>query len=381
MLICSSGRCVASPDHIDLPTPFPSHARLLLPAHHNDLHKRQVPRPSLHPHGQLANDGRHRHRNSGLQQRESITPSTTSQVCQADSHLKTTKLGQAYGVCVILVTFITTNLVTLVAIIVWRLHPALVFAVWLPFVMLDGLYLTSALTKVPEGAWFTILLAVLLASFFSLWRYGKEKQWACEARETSDLSSMLTTTLEGEGGLALSKKYGGGALSRVEGFGIFFDKSGAFVPTVYEQWLRKFRAQLDVVVFMHMRALSIPHVDDGDRFTVSRTSVKNVYRLVIRHGYNDHVITPDLARLVYEEIRKALLSGSLDAASNGREAVVRDDAALAARLEHFDDAFATQSLYLVGKEQLRITKSNNFAKRTLLGVFLWVGERELQDQD
>jgi KUP system potassium uptake protein len=35
---------------------------------------------------------------------------------------------------------------------------------------LDGLYLSSALTKVPDGAWFTLLLAILLASFFSLWR-------------------------------------------------------------------------------------------------------------------------------------------------------------------------------------------------------------------
>ena len=59
----------------------------------------------------------------------------------------TTRLGHAYGVCVILVTFITTNLVALTAVIVWRLHPALVFAIWLPFVTLDGLYLSSAMVS------------------------------------------------------------------------------------------------------------------------------------------------------------------------------------------------------------------------------------------
>lgn len=51
----------------------------------------------------------------------------------------TTSLGNAYGVCVIFVTFITTNMVSLVAVLVWRVHPALVFAVWLPFITLDGL--------------------------------------------------------------------------------------------------------------------------------------------------------------------------------------------------------------------------------------------------
>lgn len=287
----------------------------------------------------------------------------------------TTKLGHAYGVCVILVTFITTNLVTLVAIIVWRLHPALVLAVWLPFVMLDGLYLTSALTKVPDGAWFTLLLAVLLASFFTLWRYGKEKQWTCEAQSRQELSDIIVKD-PATGVNRLADKYGGGNLSPVEGFGIFFDKAGAFVPTVYEQWLRKFHAQLNVVVLMHLRALSIPHVSDEDRFTVAKTSVRNVYRLVIRHGYNDHVITPDLARLVYEEVRKAIVHGAVRAAPSSQDdsGIPEMDAALSARLKQLDDAFAAQSIYLVGREQLRIAKENNVVKRMLLGLFLWVRE-------
>ena len=185
----------------------------------------------------------------------------------------------------------------LVAVIVWRLHPAIVFTVWLPFVTLDGLYLTSSLTKVPTGAWFTLLLAVILASFFTLWRYGKEKQWACEAKDRQSLSSVITKTVDGDNQLVLADQFGGGELTEIDGMGIFFDKAGDMVPMVYEQWVRKFRAQFDVVVLMHMRALHLPHVSEEDRYAVARTSVRNVYRLTIRHGYNDHVITPDLARL------------------------------------------------------------------------------------
>lgn len=68
-------------------------------------------------------------------------------------------------------------MIALVALVVWRLNWMLVLAVWLVFATLDGLFLTSALTKLPDGAWFTLLLAVILASTFALWRYGKEKQW------------------------------------------------------------------------------------------------------------------------------------------------------------------------------------------------------------
>ena len=280
--------------------------------------------------------------------------------------------------CVILVTFITTNLVTLVAIVVWRIHPAIVFVIWLPFACLDALYLTSALTKVPDGAWFTLLLAFLLASFFSLWRYGKEKQWLSEARSRQELSDLIVKAPDSSSGQQLAERYGGGELTRIDGMGIFFDKAGAYVPTVYEQWIRKFHAQMDIVVLMHLRALSVPHVDESERFAVSRTSTKDVYRMTIRHGYNDHIISPDLGRLVYLEIRKAIVSGAIKPSPSERlsaEGVPQiDDVAHAAKLRHLDEAYETQALYLVGKQQMRINGDYNFVKRILLGTFLWVRE-------
>lgn len=295
----------------------------------------------------------------------------------------TTRLGQAYGVCVILVTFITTNMVTLIAIIVWRIHPAIVFIVWLPFVTFDGLYLTSALVKVPNGAWFTLMLAVILASFFSLWRYGKEKQWKCEAKALHELSDVLTSvTADGHERQVLSARYGGGDIYEIAGMGIFFDKAGAYVPAVFEQWLRKFRAKMDVVVLMHMRALSKPHVEEQEMYTVCRTSSKNVYRLVIRHGYNDHIITPDLARVVYQQVRKAITNGEVlisssdksSAGENSDRGSKVNDTILGAKLEHLDKAYATQSLYIVGKQQMRIDARYNFFKKNILSLFLWIRE-------
>jgi len=82
----------------------------------------------------------------------------------------TTALGNAYGVCVIMVTFITTCMVALVALIVWRINAVIVLSLFLVFACLDGAYMSAALTKVPTGAWFTILLAFILSTIFILWR-------------------------------------------------------------------------------------------------------------------------------------------------------------------------------------------------------------------
>ncbi|KAM3420277.1 hypothetical protein BST61_g3564 [Cercospora zeina] len=274
----------------------------------------------------------------------------------------TTKLGHAYGVCVILVTFITTNLVALAAVIVWRVHPAITFAVWLPLIVFDGLFLSSSLVKVPDGAWFTLMLAACLAALFGLWRYGKETQWLCEAKEVASLTSLVSTAPDGKP--KLSEKYGGSELFRIDGLGIFLDKSGVYTPKVYEQWLRKFRAQFDTVVFMHLRALSMPHVSEEERFEVSETHIKKVYRVMIRHGYNDHVITPNLAALVCQEIRSLIV----------RQGKTLDDATTAERVNRLQAAFAAQTLYMVGKQQMRISPSYNILKRAMLEIFLWVRE-------
>jgi KUP system potassium uptake protein len=313
--------------------------------------------------------------------------------------------------------------------IVWKKNPFLVFAVWLPLVTLDGLYLSSALTKVPDGAWFTLLLAILLASFFSLWRYGKEKQWATEAKNQAQLSELVayssnnlasstaTPDTSAKKTFHLSWRHGGGELTQTKGMGIFFDKSGTdiHVPQVYEHFITKFEAQMQVVVFLHLRALSEPHVHEEERYTIARTPLPNVYRMTIRYGYVDRVVTPDLGKLVYEQVRMAILRGTvvsrpkntvpetvigdvrntirddgdaspytttitifppdielnadIDSHTSGQTALITSR-----RLRALDDAFKTQTLYLVGKQQLRVYEDTAMVKKALLAAFLFVRE-------
>lgn len=290
----------------------------------------------------------------------------------------TTDLGHAYGVCVILVTFITTNMVALVAIIIWEIRPIFVFLVWLPFITFDGLFLSASLVKVPDGAWFTLMLSAILATFFALWRYGKESQWYCEARGTNELSSLIVRSPE-SGNQALAARFGGGELSEIDGFGIFFDKAGVFTPKVYEQFLRKFRAQMDVVILMHLRALSVPHVAETERFELSKTNVRDVYRLIIRHGYDDHVLTPDLAELVHDQVYSALIRGvvmpsGFEDGLDEAEKQFPSDVFVASRLEKLEEAYANQKLYVIGKQKLRVSPAHNPLKRLMLHFFLWLRE-------
>lgn len=165
------------------------------------------------------------------------------------------------------------------------------------------------------------------------------------------------------------------------------------VPTVYEEFLRKFEAQPDVQVFLHLRALYVPHVTPEERYTTSKTSLPNCYRLTIRHGYNDVPVTEDLGNMVYYEVRKYIITSAAQFShpnsTNGVSTSIElnddaepqtatstsaesRDARLQRRLAALDTAMESQVVYIVGKEQLRLLAHNNIAKRFILGIFLWV---------
>jgi KUP system potassium uptake protein len=339
----------------------------------------------------------------------------------------TTRLGQAYGVCVILVTFITTSMVALVATIIWRVPLPIVLFVYLIFAALEGAYLSSALTKVPEGAWFTIALAVILSSFFILWRFGKEQQWHAETSDRFPLSQLLTMDEPSSSNkihnIKLSPEYGGFAITRMNGIGIFFDKTGdtSTTPTVFIHFLQRFHAAPDVVVFFHLRAMPVPTATAEERYRITRcfaadlgnkrSVIPNMYRLTIRHGYTDVVIIPDLGVLIYEQLRKYLIceqnrstyetdkdqynssssNSNSNSNNNNNDDTSTPDSTLenettnpteatadlgqtraGQKLAELQRAHDSQVLYLVGKEQLRISKATGFLKRLALTSFLWI---------
>lgn len=326
----------------------------------------------------------------------------------------TTSLGNAYGVCVMFVTFFDTCMVTLVAIIVWRIKPYFVLLPWFAIACLDGVYLSSALTKVPDGAWFTILLATLLACIFILWRFGKEQQWFAEAEDRFPTTHFVKTFEDNR--LLLTEKFGGKTLSSIEGFGIFFDKAGETTPIVFSQFIRKLVTAPEVIVFFHLRPLEVPSVAFENRYHVSRLAIPNCYRLVVRHGYMDEVITPDLASLIFDKVRNHIVTRALDRegerhpATSGTDVGYVGDAkklnaklavrekdessnpsssdpsnrqaatptlsasSTTARLTALERAFNHEVLYIMGKEQMKVKSNTNLIRKILLRAFLFIRE-------
>ena len=291
------------------------------------------------------------------------------------------------------VTAFDTFTVSLAAMFVWRISPFIVFLPWLTIASMDGAFLSAALTKVPAGAWFTITLATVLASLLLLWRFGKEQQWFAEAEDRFPTKHFVSTDTNSQ--LRLSEKYGSAPISKTRGLGIFFDKAGETTPIVFSQFILKLTSMPEVIVFFHLRPLETPSVAPEDRHTVSRLAIPNCYRLVVRYGYNDEIVTPNLASVVAEQIRRFLVSERgtnptavvADSPKSEKDGATFDynpDQSRAGRqangdristeLAKLEEAYDHGIIYIIGKEQMKIKPKTNYLRSVLLGMFLWIRE-------
>lgn len=259
---------------------------------------------------------------------------------------------------------------TLVAIIKWRINIFIVIFLFLVFGCLDGVYLSSALTKVPTGAWFTIMLAAILSFVFVLWRFGKESQWAAEAEDRFQPSHLLINGINGE--VKLTPAFGGGTVTKVDGVGIFFDKVGDLVPIVFAQFVRKFSARPEIIVFFHMRQISIPSVPESERYVIQRTAIPGCYRITARQGYRDSIVSPELGRVITEQLVLFVTRDHISSASSVSS--VDHSPEVQAELEIINKAAEAQMVYIMGKEQMTIKKGTNFVRAVFLWMFLWIRE-------
>lgn len=214
------------------------------------------------------------------------------------------------------------------------------------------------------------MLAAILSCIFVLWRFGKEQQWTAEGQDRFQPSHLLTTTSSGE--VKLTSSFGGGVISKVNGVGIFFDKVGDMVPIVFTQFVRKFSARPEIIVFFHMRPLSTPSIPEAERYVIQRTAIPGCYRMTVRHGYTDSIVSPDLGRMITEQL---VLYITRDTSSSTTSASsVEHSPEVQAELEVINKAAESQMVYVMGKEQMKIKQGTNIFRSIVLMAFLWIRE-------
>uniref|UniRef100_M8BAP9 Potassium transporter n=1 Tax=Aegilops tauschii TaxID=37682 RepID=M8BAP9_AEGTA len=157
----------------------------------------------------------------------------------------TTNIGNAYGICVVMVFSITTHLMTVVMLLVWKKNIAFIAAFYVVFGATEMLYLTSILSKFAEGGYLPFCFSLVLMALMATWHYVH----VC--RYWYELDRIVPAA-------KLAALLGRPDVRRVPGVGLLYSELVQGVPPVFPRLVDKMPSVHAVFVFMSIKNLPIP---------------------------------------------------------------------------------------------------------------------------
>ncbi|KAK9940816.1 hypothetical protein M0R45_017457 [Rubus argutus] len=188
----------------------------------------------------------------------------------------TNMMGHAYGLAVTSVMFVTTCLMALVIIIVWKGRVINALAFLLFFGSIELIYISASVTKIPEGGWIPILLSLVFMGVMYIWNYGTMMKHQFDVENKVSINRIV----------CLGPSLG---MVRVPGIGLVYTNLVTGVPAVFGHFVTNLPAFHKVLIFVCVKSVQVPHVSGKERLIISRVGPKEcgMFRCIVRYGYKD----------------------------------------------------------------------------------------------
>ncbi|CAK8533706.1 unnamed protein product [Lathyrus sativus] len=188
----------------------------------------------------------------------------------------TKRLGNAAGLAVITVMLVTTCLMSLVIVLCWHKSAWVAICFLVFFGSIEALYFSASLIKFLEGAWVPIALSLIFLIIMYVWHYGTVVKYEFDVQNKVPINWLLGV------GPTLG-------IVRVKGIGLIHTELVAGIPAIFSHFVTNLPAFHQVVIFLCIKSVPVPHVAPRERFLVGRIGPKEyrLYRCIARYGYRD----------------------------------------------------------------------------------------------
>ncbi|KAH0675316.1 hypothetical protein KY285_023117 [Solanum tuberosum] len=188
----------------------------------------------------------------------------------------TKRMGNASGLAVITVMLVTTCLMSLVIVLCWRKSVLLALCFVIFFGTIEALYFSASLIKFLEGAWVPIAMAFAFMIVMCIWHYGSLKKYEFDVQNKVSVEWLL--------GLGPSL-----GIVRVRGIGLIHTELVSGIPAIFSHFVTNLPAFHQVLVFLCVKSVPVPHVKHEERFLVGHIGPREyrIYRCIVRYGYRD----------------------------------------------------------------------------------------------
>ena len=191
------------------------------------------------------------------------------------------KLASAYGIAVTGTMLITTVMLGFLVFQIWRWNRVIAAATIGTFLVVDGVYFASNITKIPDGGWFPLLVALVSFTVLTTWAKGRRLM-----RERLEASALP---------LPVVVKSTGASVHRVRGTSVFLSTSADTVPAALLHNLKHNQVLHERVIILNVKVEEVPHVA-AERRLEFHDAGAGFYRMILHYGFMDEVDIPrDLA--------------------------------------------------------------------------------------
>jgi KUP system potassium uptake protein len=198
-------------------------------------------------------------------------------------------LAYAYGTAVTGTITITTLLFFYYARHQWRTPLWIVLAGGGTLIAIDLLFFAANLTKLTHGAWFPLLIGIIVFTVFTTWQRGRELVTRARVREEGPLPEFIAQ-------LHAMKP----PLQRVPGTAIFLNRGKATAPLALRANVEHNEILHRNVLILSIETMPAPHVPEAERLTIDHLGYEHdrIIHVTARFGYMDQTNVPALLPLI-----------------------------------------------------------------------------------
>ncbi|XVE74581.1 hypothetical protein DITRI_Ditri12bG0028800 [Diplodiscus trichospermus] len=245
-------------------------------------------------------------------------------------------IGNAFGVVVSLVMLITTILLTLVMIIIWRTPALLVALYFIIFFTMEGVDVSA----IP------LAISFILAFIMFGWYYGRQRKIEYEVTHKIDMARLEMLLADPN-------------LQRVPGLCFFYTNiQNGLTPII-----KNMRSLHKVTIFTTLRYLLVPKVAQQERIVVKKLGLKGVYACVIQYGYADslNLEGDDFVSQVMDSLK--LLIESCSSCLPSAASQVEEE------ISELSEAKMAGVIHVRGKVRFHIGKNTSLSDRFMLAFY------------
>ena len=187
------------------------------------------------------------------------------------------RLASAYGIAVTGTMLITTMMLAVLVFQVWKWNRLVATATIGIFLLVDGIFFASNITKIPDGGWFPLLIATISFTVLTTWAKGRQLLRARLAESALPLSVFI--------------KSAAASVHRVRGTSVFLSATADNVPAALLHNLKHNQVLHQRVLILHVKVEEVPHVAPEKRVEIHDAG-HGFYRVALHYGFMQEVDIP-----------------------------------------------------------------------------------------